>query len=66
MDPATKRDLGKYISLATLLPVSTFVGWAMGYGLDHLFHTVWTRWVFMGLGTVSGFISLIRELDNEK
>lgn len=66
MDRESKRALGKYASLAFLLPISTFVGWGMGYGLDHLFHTTWIQWPFMVLGTVSGFISLIRELDNEK
>jgi len=66
MDPASRRALGKYTSLAFLLPISTGVGFLMGYGLDHLFHTTWLRWVFMVLGTVSGFISLIRELDSEK
>ena len=66
MDPASRRDLGKYTSLAMLLPISTFVGWAMGYGIDYLFHTTWIRWVFMGLGTVSGFLSLLRELEQEK
>ena len=66
MDPASRRDLGKYTSLAMLLPISTFVGWAMGYGIDYLFHTTWIRWVFMGLGTVSGFLTLLRELDAEK
>jgi F0F1-type ATP synthase assembly protein I len=60
-DPS--KNIGKYTSLALLLPISTFVGFAMGYGLDLLFHTVFLRWIFVALGTVSGFISLIRELD---
>jgi len=66
MDPASRRAFGKYTSLAFLLPISTGVGFLMGYGLDHLFHTTWLRWPFMVLGTVSGFVSLIRELDSEK
>ena len=37
----------------------------MGYGLDMLFHITWLRYVFLVLGTVSGFISLIRELDKD-
>jgi F0F1-type ATP synthase assembly protein I len=65
MDPSSARGIGKYTSLALLLPISTFVGYAMGYGLDLLFHTTWLRFVFLGLGTVSGFISLIRELDKD-
>jgi len=66
MGSETNRALGKYTSLALLLPISTFVGFGMGYGLDLLFHTTWLRWVFTVLGTVSGFVSLIRELDKDK
>ncbi|MCU1330641.1 MAG: hypothetical protein JWN34_6011 [Bryobacterales bacterium] len=66
MDRDSKRALGKYTSLALLLPISTGVGYLMGYGLDKLFHTTWLGWVFMVVGTISGFISLIRELDSEK
>ena len=66
MDPTSARGIGKYTSLALLLPISTFVGYAMGYGLDMLFHTGWLRYVFLALGTVAGFISLIRELDKDK
>jgi len=64
-DPNSTRNIGKYASLAMLLPVSTGVGYAMGYGLDYLFHTHWLRIVFLVLGTISGFISLIRELDKD-
>jgi F0F1-type ATP synthase assembly protein I len=59
-------NIGKYTSLALLLPISTGVGYAMGYGLDYLFHTHWLRIVFLVLGTVSGFISLLRELDQDQ
>jgi F0F1-type ATP synthase assembly protein I len=66
MDPSSNRSIGKYTSLALLLPLSTFIGYAMGYGIDLLFHTAWIRYVFLVLGTVSGFLSLIRELDKDK
>jgi len=62
MDPGDSRGVGKYINLALLLPSSSFVGFVMGYGLDALFHTHWLRYVFLALGTVGGFIELIREL----
>jgi F0F1-type ATP synthase assembly protein I len=65
MDPSSTRNIGKYASMALLLPISTFVGYGMGYGLDMLFHTGWLRYVFLVLGTVSGFISLIRDLDKD-
>ncbi len=63
MDSKSAGSIGKYTSLALLLPISTFIGFLMGYGLDMLFHTRWLRIVFLLLGTVSGVISLIRELD---
>jgi len=66
MDSSSLRGIGKYTSMALLLPISTLVGYAMGYGLDVLFHTGWLRYVFLVLGTVSGFVSLIRELDADK
>jgi F0F1-type ATP synthase assembly protein I len=62
MDPSDTRGIGKYLNLALLLPISTFVGFLMGYGIDLLFHTLWVRFVFLALGTVAGFIELIREL----
>ena len=54
--------LGKYLGAALMLPIATFVGFGIGYGLDALFHTGWLRFVFLGLGTVAGFIELIRDL----
>ena len=66
MDPSSTRGIGKYTSLALLLPLSTCIGYAMGYGLDLLFHTGWLRFIFLVLGTVSGFIELIRELDKDQ
>ena len=65
MPVVPRGAIGKYASLAFLLPISTFVGFGMGYGLDLLFHTGFLRWIFLALGTVSGFISLIRELDKD-
>jgi F0F1-type ATP synthase assembly protein I len=65
-DPTDTRNIGKYINLALLIPISTFVGYAMGYGLDALFHTGWIRYVFLCLGTVAGFIQLIRDLSPGK
>lgn len=64
-DPNSTRNIGKYASLAMLLPISTGVGYALGWGLDLLFGTHWLRFVFLALGTISGFVSLIRELDKD-
>jgi F0F1-type ATP synthase assembly protein I len=65
IDPRDARGFGKYLNLALLLPISTFVGFIMGYGLDKLFHTTWIRIVFLLLGSIAGFIELIRELNKD-
>jgi len=56
-------QVSRYTSLAFILPVSTFVGYAIGYLLDRLFHTHFFYIVFLLLGIVAGFIQLLRELD---
>ncbi len=53
----------RYISLAFVLPVSTMVGYVIGWLLDKLFHTHFLYIVFILLGIVAGFIELIRGLD---
>jgi len=54
--------VGEYTSLAFLLPVSTFVGYVIGYLLDKAFGTHFLYVVFLVLGTVSGFVQLIRHI----
>lgn len=56
----------RYLSMAMLLPAATFVGYAVGYGLDHLFSTRFLRIVFLLFGIAAGFINLIRELGRER
>ncbi len=57
--------VGRYTGMAFLLPVSTFVGYAIGYLLDKLFHTHFLYIVFLILGIISGFVSLFRELSSD-
>ena len=66
MDNSSPRGIGKYLGLALMLPISTCAGYALGYGLDSLFHTGWLRWVFMVFGSVAGIFDLIYELDKDK
>ena len=56
------RNLGKYLELALLLPISTMVGMGMGYGLDKLFGTHFLYIIFMLIGTAAGIIQIIRDL----
>jgi F0F1-type ATP synthase assembly protein I len=65
MDPGNQSDLGKYMNLALLLPISAFVGYLMGYGLDALFHTVWIRYVFLVIGILAGFVETFRVLTQD-
>ena len=53
---------GEYLSLAFLLPASTFVGYAIGYLLDRAFGTHFLYVIFLLLGIASGFVELIRRL----
>ena len=57
--------VGEYTSLAFLLPVSTFVGYAIGYMLDKAFGTHFLYLVFLILGIVSGFVQLIRQIQRD-
>jgi F0F1-type ATP synthase assembly protein I len=52
----------EYTALALLLPVSTFVGYLIGVGLDRLFKTHFLYVVFLILGSVGGFVELIRHV----
>ena len=59
-------QVARYLSLATLLPAATFAGYAIGYGLDHLFGTRFLRIVFLAFGIAGGFLNLIRALDRDR
>ena len=52
----------RYISIASLLPASTFVGYAIGYGLDRWLGTQYLKIVFLILGIIAGFTQLVRQL----
>jgi len=52
----------EYSSLALLLPASTFVGYALGGWLDHLFATHWIYLAGLILGSAAGFVALIRQI----
>ena len=55
-------QVGEYTSLAFLLPAASFVGYLIGYLLDKAFKTHFLYLVFLILGTVSGFVQLLRRL----
>jgi len=58
-------QVGRYTGMAFILPVSTFVGYAIGWGLDKLLHTHFIYLIFLVLGAAAGFIEVLRELTAE-
>lgn len=64
---AGKRDnvlaqVGKYMSLAFVIPSATFAGYAIGYLLDKAFGTTYLHIVFLFVGIAAGFVELFRSL----
>ncbi len=57
--------VGEYMSLAFLLPISTFVGYLIGYLLDKVFGTHFLYIVFLLLGIAAGFIKLIQQVQRD-
>jgi F0F1-type ATP synthase assembly protein I len=53
------------MSLGFLLPVSTLAGYLIGYLMDKEFDTKWMYIAGMILGTVAGFVKLIRQLTRD-
>ena len=51
-----------YTGLAMMLPISTFVGLEIGKFLDKTFGTTWLQPAFLILGSVAGFVGLIRQI----
>ena len=55
------RQLLEASTVGLNLVLSTFVGLAIGYGLDHLFNSSpWLTIIFLIIGIITGFRELIR------
>jgi len=50
----------KLTQIAFVLPVSVFVGWILGVGLDKWLHQHWMYLVGIILGSVAGFVQIFR------
>jgi ATP synthase protein I len=57
--------VGRYLSIAMMLPMATFVGYVIGYLLDKVFHTTFLKVVFLLVGIAAGFLELFRELNKD-
>lgn len=58
----TMRMVGRYLSLAFMIPIASLVGYVIGYFLDKAFHTTFLKIVFLIFGVAAGFLDLFREL----
>ena len=58
-------QVARYLSLAIMLPMSSLVGYGIGYYLDGAFSTHSLKLVFLILGSVAGLLQLIRGLGKE-
>ena len=55
------RQLWEASTVGLNLVLSTFVGLAIGYGLDSLFHSSpWLTIIFLIIGIITGFLELFR------
>lgn len=59
------KMLGRYLSMAMMLPVATFTGYVIGYFLDKAFHTNFLKIVLLVIGIAAGFLQLFRELNQD-
>jgi F0F1-type ATP synthase assembly protein I len=59
------RMVSRYTSLAMILPVSTVVGYVLGYLLDKWLGTKWLFLVGLLFGIAAGFVQLIREIQKD-
>ncbi len=60
-DKSFMRQLLEASTVGLNMVLSTFVGLAMGYGLDSFFHTSpWLTIIFLIIGIITGFRELFR------
>lgn len=58
-------QVGRYTSLAVLMPACILVGYVIGYVLDRAFGTDYFYIIFLLLGIAAGFIEMIREVQKD-
>ena len=54
-------NAGRFLSLGFVIPASILVGYAIGYGLDHLFGTRFLSVACLILGAIGGLAAMVRE-----
>lgn len=58
-------QVGRFTQLAFALPAGTVAGWLVGTGLDRWLHTSWLSIIGLVLGTVAGFVEVIRTVSKQ-
>jgi F0F1-type ATP synthase assembly protein I len=56
---------GRYLSLAFVLPATTFAGYATGYLLDQWLGTSYLYIVFLLFGIAGGLIQIVRQFSKD-
>ncbi len=59
-------QMASYAQLAIIFPAATLIGWLIGAGLDRWLHTSWIYIVGLILGSIAGFVELIRTVSSDK
>ena len=59
------QQLGRYYTIAFLLPACILVGFIIGYLLDRVFGTSVLKIVFLLFGVAAGIIEVIRETSKD-
>ncbi|MCW5983205.1 MAG: AtpZ/AtpI family protein [Bryobacteraceae bacterium] len=59
------RQVGRYMSLAFVLPSCVLAGYVVGYLLDKAFGTSFLYIVFLIAGIAAGFVELVREVQRD-
>jgi F0F1-type ATP synthase assembly protein I len=57
--------VGRYTSLALLLPACVLVGYGIGYAIDRALGTHFFYIVFLLLGIAAGFVQMIRMVQED-
>ena len=62
MDDKDSKTVGTYFGLALMVVLSTFLGYAVGYGLDKLFGTHFFNIIVLVVCTAATILVVIRRL----
>jgi hypothetical protein len=50
----------KVMQIALMLPSAAFIGWVIGFGLDHWLHQTWIATIGIVVGIIAGLVGAIR------